>query len=131
MSGALTRYRLIAYVVGVVLILLMVVGMPMKYLFSNAIVVETIGPAHGFLYMVYLVAAFDLARRAGWSLGRILAIMLAGTVPFVSFWAERVVTRWSREAIEAQEGWADTPDDTEQPLPDGTEQPSPAGSPAR
>lgn len=103
MSGALTRYRLIAYVVGVVLILLMVVGMPMKYLFGEAIVVETIGPGHGFLYMVYLVAAFDLARRAGWSLGRILTIMLAGTVPFVSFWAERVVTRWTREAIAARE----------------------------
>ncbi|MFV2020271.1 DUF3817 domain-containing protein [Micromonospora sp. LOL_023] len=102
MSGALTRYRLIAYVVGVVLILLVVVGMPMKYLFDEAVVVETIGPGHGFLYMVYLVAAFDLARRAGWPLGRILKIMLAGTVPFVSFWAERVVTRWAREAIDEQ-----------------------------
>jgi len=96
-SGALTRYRLIAYVVGVVLILLMVIGMPLKYLFDQAIVVETVGPAHGFLYMVYLVAAFDLARRANWSLGRILAIMLAGTVPFVSFYAERVVSRWASE----------------------------------
>ncbi|MFY1695364.1 MULTISPECIES: DUF3817 domain-containing protein [unclassified Solwaraspora] len=102
MSGALIRYRLIAYVVGVVLILLMVVGMPMKYLFHDAVVVETIGPAHGFLYMVYLVAAFDLARRANWSLGRIVAIMLAGTVPFVSFWAERVVSRWAQQVIKAE-----------------------------
>ncbi|MDG4767374.1 DUF3817 domain-containing protein [Solwaraspora sp. WMMD406] len=94
MSAALTRYRLIAYVVGVVLIALMVVGMPLKYLFDQPVVVETIGPAHGFLYMIYLVAVFDLARRANWSLGRILAIMLAGTVPFVSFYAERVVHRW-------------------------------------
>lgn len=108
MSGALIRYRLIAYVVGVVLILLMVVGMPMKYLFDDAVVVETIGPAHGFLYMVYLVAAFDLARRANWSLGRIVAIMLAGTVPFVSFWAERVVTRWAHQAIKAEPQTATT-----------------------
>ncbi|MEV0734132.1 DUF3817 domain-containing protein [Polymorphospora sp. NPDC050346] len=97
MGGALTRYRVIAYIVGVVLIALVVVGMPMKYIWDDPIVVETIGPGHGFLYMVYLVAAFDLGRRAEWPLSRMALVMLAGTVPFVSFWAERVVARWVRE----------------------------------
>ncbi|HEX5542806.1 MAG TPA: DUF3817 domain-containing protein [Micromonospora sp.] len=97
MGAALTRYRMIAYVVGVILILLVVIGMPMKYIWDNPIVVETVGPAHGFLYMVYLVAAFDLARRGNWPMSRMLLVMLAGTVPFVSFYAERVVARWARE----------------------------------
>lgn len=94
MGAALTRYRVIAWSVGVVLILLVVIGMPLKYGFDNPVVVETVGPAHGFLYMVYLVAAFDLARRADLPLKRMLAVMLAGTVPFVSFYAERRVTAW-------------------------------------
>ncbi|WDZ84943.1 DUF3817 domain-containing protein [Micromonospora cathayae] len=94
MRAALTRYRVIAWIVGVVLILLVVIGMPLKYGFDEPVVVETIGPAHGFLYMVYLVAAFDLARRAEWSLKRMALVMLAGTVPFVSFYAERRVSRW-------------------------------------
>ena len=94
MGAALTRYRVIAWIVGVVLILLVVVGMPMKYLFDDPVVVETIGPAHGFLYMAYLVAAFDLSRRAGWPLKRMVLVMLAGTVPFVSFYAERRVSSW-------------------------------------
>ncbi|HEX5594902.1 MAG TPA: DUF3817 domain-containing protein [Micromonosporaceae bacterium] len=99
MGAALTRYRVIAYIVGVILILLVVIGMPMKYLpwWDNPIVVETVGPAHGFLYMVYLVAAFDLARRGNWPLKRMILVMLAGTVPFVSFYAEQVVARWVRE----------------------------------
>jgi integral membrane protein len=97
-GAALTRYRLIAYVVGVVLILLVVIGMPLKYLFDQPVIVQTVGPAHGFLYMVYLVAAFDVARRANWPLKRMALVMLAGTVPFVSFYAERVVTRWARES---------------------------------
>ena len=83
MRAALTRYRIIAYVVGVVLIVLVVVGMPLKYLGDNPTVVETVGPAHGFLYMVYLVAVFDLGRRARWPIGRMLLVMLAGTIPFV------------------------------------------------
>ncbi|WP_416902686.1 DUF3817 domain-containing protein [Micromonospora echinospora] len=94
MGAALTRYRVIAWIVGVVLILLVVIGMPLKYGFDEPIVVETIGPAHGFLYMVYLVAAFDLSRRADWPLKRMALVMLAGTVPFVSFYAERRVSRW-------------------------------------
>jgi integral membrane protein len=93
-GAALTRYRVIAWIVGVALILLVVIGMPLKYVFDNPVVVETVGQAHGFLYMVYLLAAFDLSRRAEWPLKRMLLVMLAGTVPFVSFYAERRVTGW-------------------------------------
>jgi len=102
-GAALTRYRVVAYIVGVVLISLVVVGMPLKYIWDNPVVVETIGPAHGFLYMVYLVTAFDLGRRAHWPLGRMVLVMLAGTVPFVSFYAERKVTRELRQSARDQE----------------------------
>jgi len=91
-QGALTRYRIIAWVVGVMLIVLVLVGMPMKYLGDNDSVVAAVGPLHGFLYMLYVVAAFDLGRRLKWPLGRMLLVMLAGTIPFFSFWAERKVT---------------------------------------
>jgi integral membrane protein len=96
-GGALLRYRAIAYIVGVVLIVLVVVGMPLKYVWDEPSVVETVGPAHGFLYIVYLVAVFDVARRTRWGLRRMFLVMLAGTIPFLSFYAERVVTRWVRE----------------------------------
>jgi integral membrane protein len=96
-GAALTRYRVVANIVGVVLIVLVVVGMPLKYIWNNPVIVETIGPAHGFLYMVFLVTAFDLGRRAHWPLSRMVLVMLAGTVPFVSFYAERLVTRQARQ----------------------------------
>jgi integral membrane protein len=91
-QGALTRYRIIAWIVGVVLIVLVVVGMPLKYLGDNDAVVAGVGPAHGFLFMVYIVATFDLGRRLRWPLSRMLLVMLAGTIPFLSFYAERKVT---------------------------------------
>ena len=92
MQGALIRYRIIAWIVGVVLIVLVVIGMPLKYLADNDAVVAGVGPAHGFVFMVYLVATFDLGRRVGWPLARMLLVMLAGTIPFLSFWAERKVS---------------------------------------
>ena len=97
MNAALIRYRIIAYIVGVVLLILVGVAMPMKYIGDDPSLVETVGPIHGFLYVVYLVLGFDLARRARWSMRRTLLVLLAGTVPFLSFVAERKATAWVRE----------------------------------
>lgn len=94
--SALTRYRVMAYVVGVVLLVLVLVAMPLKYLADSPAAVRIVGPVHGFLYMGYLLVAFDLGRRNSWPLVRTLAVMLAGTVPFMSFVAERRATRLVR-----------------------------------
>jgi integral membrane protein len=95
-AGALGRYRVMAYVVGVMLLLLVLVAMPIKYLGHEDGPVAVIGTAHGFLYAVYLLAAFDLALRARWTAKGTVLVLLAGTIPFVSFIAERTVTRKSR-----------------------------------
>jgi integral membrane protein len=92
-SGALQRYRVIANVVGVVLVVFILVAVPVRYLAGEPRMSETISPVHGFLYLLYLAATVDLARRAGWTALRTLGVMLAGTVPFLSFVVERRTTR--------------------------------------
>jgi integral membrane protein len=91
-APALLRYRVMAYVVGTLLIVLTLVAMPIKYFGHNDAPVAIIGTAHGFLYAVFLLAAFDLAVRARWRAWSTLLVLLAGTVPFLSFVAERKVT---------------------------------------
>lgn len=92
LAGALLRFRVLAYVVGVMLLGL-VVAMGLKYLADDPRAVEIIGPIHGFLYAVYLAVALDLAIRARWSIRGTLLVLVAGTIPFLSFVAERTVTR--------------------------------------
>jgi integral membrane protein len=89
---ALLRYRVIAYVVGVGLIVLVVIGLPLKYAADSSGVVSVVGPLHGVLYVVYLLATLDLARRIRMNPVTAVLIMLAGTIPFLSFVAERKVT---------------------------------------
>jgi integral membrane protein len=101
-QSALIRYRVIAYVVGVFLLILTLVAMPLKYFADSPAMVAIVGPIHGFLYMVYLVVAFDLSLRARWPFRYTVLILLAGTVPFLSFVAERSVTRRVRAAGHAQ-----------------------------
>ena len=102
MRNALTRYRVMAYVVGTLLIVLVCVGMPLKYWGHNDSVVTVAGIAHGWLYMILLITAVDLGRRARWSWWRLLLIALAGTVPFMSFVAERSATRDVRGKLERE-----------------------------
>jgi integral membrane protein len=96
MAAALTRFRVVAYVVGVVLVAFILIAMPLKYLADSPGFVAVIAPAHGFLYMVYLVVTFDLSMRAKWPLRRTILLLLAGTVPVLSFVAERWATRQVR-----------------------------------
>ena len=94
MKAALLRYRVIAKTVGVVLLVLLFVAIPLRYLGDRPQLSKAISPIHGLLlYPLYLVATIDLGRRRGWSLARTVGVILAGTVPFLSFVVERQVTR--------------------------------------
>lgn len=94
MKGALTRFRIIAWIVGVLLLALTLVAMPMKYFAHNNIGVAIVAPIHGWMFVVYLIATADLARRVQWTVSRILLVAVAGTVPFMSFIMERQVRSW-------------------------------------
>ncbi|AHH95411.1 DUF3817 domain-containing protein [Kutzneria viridogrisea] len=100
MSGALARFRFMAYVTGVGLLVLCV-AMVLKYAADMPSLVAIVGPIHGFFYMVYLVFAFDLSLKAKWPITYTLGVLVAGTIPFLSFLAERKVTAKVREKLAA------------------------------
>ncbi|MDI2030892.1 DUF3817 domain-containing protein [Saccharopolyspora sp. TS4A08] len=104
--GVLIFYRIMAYVTAVLLILLCA-AMVLKYghflgLWAEGSAtqetgttwVTTIGIAHGWLYMVYLLVAVVATTQLRVPMGRMLLVLLAGTIPFGAFFAERKVVRW-------------------------------------
>jgi integral membrane protein len=93
---ALQRYRVMANVVGVLLIALVVVAVPLKYLGGIPEPAKILGIMHGWLYFLFFLTAIDLALRAKWSPKGTVLTILAGTVPFLSFVAERTATRRTR-----------------------------------
>jgi integral membrane protein len=97
LKDPLLRYRILAWVVGVGLVILVFIGVPLRYLGHNKSVVAVVGPLHGFLYIVYLLVAFDLAVRRRWPIWKAILVLGAGTVPLLSFVVERWVTRNDRE----------------------------------
>jgi integral membrane protein len=97
LTGAFTRYRIMAWVTGVVLASLtiwLVVGygfLDYANTTSKPELYRLLWMAHGWLYVIYLVVGVDLAFRVRYSVGRTLLILIAGTIPFASFFAEAAV----------------------------------------
>ncbi len=107
MKRALVFYRVMANIIGVLLIVLVLVGVPLRYLSpagSGAAniggwITMYLGITHGYLYMIFLVTAFYLSRKARWSLGFTFVTLLCGTIPVLSFWAEHRATRQVRAQL--------------------------------
>ena len=91
-ATALQRYRVMANVVGVLLVLLFVVAIPLKHLAGIPEPVTVLGTAHGWLYALFFLSTVDLALRAKWSLKGTIVSLVLGTIPFLSFVGERLVT---------------------------------------
>ncbi|MFE1952871.1 DUF3817 domain-containing protein [Streptomyces sp. NPDC059524] len=93
-KSVLTRYRVMAYVTGVLLVLLCL-GMIAKYLFKMDEadgITKVVAIAHGWLYVVYLICAFDLGSKAKWPVGKQLWVLIAGTIPTAAFFVERKIS---------------------------------------
>ena len=111
MSSLFTAYRWLAFVVGVLLAFGAFVAAPLKYLTTEGSDLHGFGEqaslvwvVHGWIFMVYVVVAFLLSRRArwsvqftllalvaGWSVGFTIVALVAGLVPLLIFWVERRV----------------------------------------
>jgi integral membrane protein len=125
---ALTRYRVSASIVGVLLIVLCLVGVPLANFDGTPMwagdriptpnwfddgssadeagefITGILGTAHGWLYMIFLVMAFSLARKARWDMGFTIVTLICGTIPVLSFWAEHRATRRVRAEFPEETG---------------------------
>lgn len=101
LEAALRRYRVLAFAVGVGLLILVAVGIPLQYAAHNKSIVQIVGPIHGFLYLIYLVFAFELWARGRWPLRRLIPMVLAGLIPLLAFYVEHRVNSRVRAEIAA------------------------------
>lgn len=93
MRAAALRYRVMAYITGVLIIVVCFVGIPLQVAAHNTFIVNDIGTVHGFLYIVYIIVAYLLAQKLKMKMGPTLVLLLAGTVPVMTFFVERWMMR--------------------------------------
>ena len=90
MHAAVLRYRVMAFITGVLIIIVVFIGIPLQIWGHNTVIVNQVATVHGFLYLVYIVFAFMLASKLHMKPKPTVILLLAGTVPVMTF----VVERW-------------------------------------
>jgi len=92
LRAAVLRYRVMAYITGVVLIVLCFVGIPLQVA-GHPQLANTVGVVHGILYIIYLICAWILSRKLHLANKPTVIMLLAGTIPIMTFIVERWITR--------------------------------------
>ncbi|HEX4015305.1 MAG TPA: DUF3817 domain-containing protein [Frankiaceae bacterium] len=108
-DGALLRYRVVAIIVSVLLVVLFFVGIPLDFGAGHGGVDKLVGVVHGAIFFpIYILLTLDLTRRVRMTPIQLVLTVIAGAVPIGSFYAERYTTRYVRERQAALEA-ADVP----------------------
>ena len=97
-SGALTRFRVMAWVTGVMLLFNSVFGLSFLPWFLGHGISKWTWQVHGWVYLLYVASVLQLAYQLRWGVIRTGLVLLAAMVPFMSFVAERRVVADLRQA---------------------------------
>ena len=98
-------YKYMAFVVGIALAVATIALIARHTTspdFANASWYAHLWMAHGYLYMVYLVATFNLGVKSNWKISKMLVVMLAGTIPLMSFVAEMKIAKEIQLAVQSK-----------------------------
>lgn len=76
----------IAHAEGISFLLLLLVAMPLKYIADMPLAVKYTGWAHGILFIWYIAVIVTLGADQKWSLGKKALAVIAGLLPFGTFW---------------------------------------------
>jgi len=92
-------FRITSSLEGLSYILLLFVGVPLKYLGQNDIIVKLLGMPHGILFVAYIVIALLIRARMKWDGTTTLVVLVASILPFGTFYINRKYLKEEPEII--------------------------------
>lgn len=84
----LVIFRLIALLEGVSLLILIFIGVPLKYFQNNDAIVKAIGMPHGILFILYVFVSYVIKQKLNWSIKTYAIIISAAVIPFGTFYTD-------------------------------------------
>lgn len=92
--NARDRFRLIGILEGISFLVLLLVAMPLKYIWEWPLAVKYVGWAHGVLFIAYGVALLNAAIKLSWSWKKVVVAGLASLFPGGPFILDPRVKNW-------------------------------------
>ena len=92
--------RVVTFLEGISFLILLVVAMPLKYLFDLPLAVRVAGGLHGLLFLGLMLSLYHVQVDHGWSRSRLLILTLMSFVPGSFFWMDERIQEWAREGAQ-------------------------------
>ncbi|MGV3509537.1 MAG: DUF3817 domain-containing protein [Sphingobacteriaceae bacterium] len=91
--------RMIGIAEGISFLVLLLIAMPIKYIYENPLPVKYTGWAHGILFMAYVLAVFRTAYVLKWDLKRIALFLVASFLPLATFILDKNLIREQKALV--------------------------------
>lgn len=77
-------------------LILVLIAMPLKYIWGNPMAVRWVGMAHGVLFIIYCIALVRVVAVAKWPLTRGFLYFLVALVPFGPLLADKKLRHYQQ-----------------------------------
>lgn len=85
----LNLFKVTSFLEGLSYILLLFVGVPLKYMGNNDLLVKFLGMPHGLLFVAYILIALLIRKRMNWDAITLGIVMVASLLPFGTFYVNK------------------------------------------
>lgn len=88
------RLRIIGFLEGLSLLVLVFVAVPLKYYSGNPAMVKALGPVHGALFLLFIFITLSVGIEQKWQFKTTTwKVLLACMVPFGTFYIDSKILR--------------------------------------
>ena len=99
-SSNIGFFRLIAFLEGISLLILVFIAMPIKYVLGDPSMVKLVGQAHGILFLLFIFYALKVGAEQEWSFKKTTwKVLLSSFIPFGTFYIDKHILRKSHENL--------------------------------
>ena len=85
----------ISFIEGISLILLVFVGMPLKYLLGYEIATKILGSIHGVLWLIFLYVLYQVRREFSLQNSFVIKMLVYSVIPFGLIPMERLISQFN------------------------------------
>ena len=91
-NTSLGRLRLIGFLEGISLLVLVFIAVPIKYSLEDPSLVKLMGPIHGALFLLFVFNTLNVGVEQKWKFNQTTwKVLLACLIPFGTFYIDRKI----------------------------------------
>jgi integral membrane protein len=91
MSKLIHHFRIVGFIEGTSLLVLLFIAIPAKYYWGYPAVMPVVGWSHGVLFLIFLISALIVSHKKQWSMGFFFLVFLSAFIPFGTFIMDRKI----------------------------------------